>query len=234
MVGVLSLLSITGFVNSQRKDESSDRARAAADRVRPGLTRALGAKGLRFGDPVFLRIFKEERQLEIWVKEPRRKSYQLFRTYPIAAMSGKLGPKERQGDLQAPEGFYFVPRSKMNPKSNFHLSFDIGYPNKFDRAHRRDGDFIMVHGNRVSIGCFAMTDKRIEEIYTLCDAALTGGQRFFRVHAFPFRMTEDRMKQAGTEGWGSFWNNLKEGYDAFEETRVPPNVTVQGKRYRFK
>ena len=122
----------------------------------------------------------------------------------------------------------------MNPHSNFHLSFNLGYPNEFDRAHGRDGTFIMVHGNRVSIGCFAMTDKKIEEIYTLCDAAHASGQKFFRVHSFPFRMTEARMKEAVLDGWWSFWKNLKQGYDVFEESRVPPNVTVEGKRYRFE
>jgi murein L,D-transpeptidase YafK len=225
---------IAGVVSSQRKDEDSNRARAAANRVRGTLTRALEKNDLRFGDPVFIRIFKEERELELWVREPRKKSFQLFRTYRIAAMSGKLGPKVSQGDLQAPEGFYYVAPGAMNPQSNFHLSFNIGYPNKFDRAHGRDGTFIMVHGNRVSIGCFAMTDKKIEEIYTLCDAAHASGQKFFRVHSFPFRMTEARMKAAVLEGWWSFWKNLKQGYDAFEESRVPPNVTVEGKRYRFE
>lgn len=228
---LLFLILIVGIVSSQRKDDDPDRARAAAKRVRGKLTRALEKDGLRFGDPVFIRIIKEERALELWIKEPEKKTFQLFRTYRIAAMSGKLGPKVKQGDLQAPEGFYYVPPAAMNPQSNFHLSFNLGYPNEFDRAHGRDGDFLMVHGNRVSIGCFAMTDKKIEEIYTLCDAALQKGQRFFRVHSFPFRMTEARMEEAVLDGWHSFWKNLKQGYDAFEKSKIPPNVTVDGKRY---
>ena len=233
-LGILLFMLIAGVVSSQRQDEDSNRARAAANRVRGKLTRALEKNGLRFGDPVFIRIFKEERELELWVREPRKKSFRLFRTYRIAAMSGKLGPKVSEGDLQAPEGFYYVAHGAMNPHSNFHLSFNLGYPNEFDRAHGRDGTFIMVHGNRVSIGCFAMTDKKIEEIYTLCDAAHASGQKFFRVHSFPFRMTEARMKEAVLDGWWSFWKNLKQGYDVFEESRVPPNVTVEGKRYRFE
>lgn len=228
---------MTSALVSQRTQKTvaaaatSDRAKEAAERVTPALSRQLAAKGLKFGDPVFIRIFKETRELEVWVKEPKKKSYALFRTYRIAAMSGKLGPKEKRGDLQAPEGFYFVSRQSMNPRSNFHLSFNIGYPNAFDQAHGRDGSFIMVHGNRVSIGCFAMTDRMVEEIYTLCDAALKNGQKFFRVHSFPFRMTVDRMRKARLNQWHSFWLNLKQGYDAFEKGKVPPNVTVKNKTY---
>jgi len=220
-------------VTSQRKDADPARARNAATRVGPNLTRNLEAVGLKFGDPVFIRIFKEERELEFWVQVPGRKSYKLFRTYRIAAMSGVLGPKLKEADRQAPEGFYFVSPANMNPNSRFHLSFNIGYPNEYDRAHARDGSFIMVHGNRVSIGCFAMTDKRIEQIYTLCDAALNKGQPFFRVHVFPFRMTADRMAKAKGNEWQNFWQNLKVGYDLFERTKVPPNVTVKDKRYLF-
>ena len=233
-IGALILILVTGLVSSQRTDQDPNRARATADRVRGKLTGDLEKKGLKFGDPVFIRIFKEERKLELWVKEPGKNTFKKFRTYRIAAMSGKLGPKVREGDLQAPEGFYYAPPSKMNPMSQFHLSFNIGYPNEFDRAHGRDGTFIMVHGNRVSIGCFAMTDKKIEEIYTLCDAALTKGQKFFRVHCFPFRMTAQRMEQAKLEGWWDFWKNLKDGYDAFENTKVPPRVVVKEKRYVFE
>ena len=123
----------------------------------------------------------------------------------------------------------------MNPQSSYHLSFNLGYPNAFDRAHGRTGSFLMVHGNRVSIGCFAMTDARIEEIYTLADAALRNGQPYFRVHCFPFRMTAKRLMNLTKheEKWRSFWQNLKEGYDHFEQTRLPPNVTVKDKHYHF-
>lgn len=224
---------LIGPVSSEPKLPSSARARAAAERVRGKLTRALENKGLRFGDPVFIRILKEEGELELWVKKPARKTYKLFRTYNVAAMSGKLGPKERQGDLQAPEGFYYVPPAQMNPNSNFHLSFNLGYPNEYDQAYGRTGAHLMIHGNRVSIGCFAMTDKKIEEIYTLCHAALAKGQKFFRVHSFPFRMTEDRLAAAKLNHWWRFWKNLKQGYDLFEKSKVPPNVRVAEKRYVF-
>ena len=189
------------------------------------------AKGLRWGAPVFIRIFKEEKELELWVDDG--KVFKHFKTWPICKYSGKLGPKLKEGDQQAPEGFYFVPRSRMNPRSRFHLSFNLGYPNTYDRAHKRTGSALMVHGNCVSIGCYAMTNARIEEIYTLCDAALKGGQRFFRVHIFPFRMTEANMKRHAQSKWIEEWYNLKQGYDWFEKSKRPPNVTVSVRRYLF-
>lgn len=210
------------------------RAAAAEARVRPALERDLKAAGLEFGAPVFIRAFKEERLLELFVQNRRSGKFELFRSYRIAAASGKPGPKLAEGDLQVPEGFYFVPPSAMKPESQYHLAFNIGYPNAYDRHHGRTGSLIMVHGNRVSIGCLAMTDEKIEEIHTLCAAAHAGGQRYFRVHIFPFRISEERMNRAAGSEWEAFWKNLKQGYDAFEKTRIPPEVVVQDGRYDFQ
>lgn len=212
----------------------SKRAADAAQRVRPRLTAEMRGKGIAIGNAVYIRLFKESREMEVWVEHSESKKFVLFKTYKVAAMSGQLGPKQKEGDSQAPEGFYYVNRGRMNPQSRFHLAFNMGYPNSYDRAYRRTGSALMVHGNRVSIGCFAMTDYYVEEIYTLCDAALKKGQPFFRVHSFPFRMGEQRMKKAEGSVWYGFWENLKQGYDAFEKTRVPPNVSVSNKRYLFK
>ncbi len=209
------------------------RAAAAETRVRPALERDLNKAGLEFGAPVFIRAFKEEQALELFVQNRQSGKFELFRSYRIAAASGKLGPKLAEGDLQVPEGFYFVPPSAMKPESQYHLSFNIGYPNAYDRHHGRTGSLIMVHGNRISIGCLAMTDEKIEEIYTLCAAAHAGGQRFFRVHLFPFRMTEERMKRAAGSEWEAFWKNLNEGYVAFEKIRIPPDIGVRDGRYEF-
>ena len=211
-----------------------ERAKAAARRVRPELEKALAAKGLRFGDPVFLRAFKEEGQVELWVRNRDTKKYEHFRTWEVAAQSGKPGPKLAEGDGQVPEGFYHVPPSAMKPDSVFHLAFNIGYPNAYDRHHGRTGTFIMIHGNCVSIGCLAMTDPKIEEIYTLCDAALKNGQPYFRVNLFPFRMTPERMAREKGSEWFDFWTNLKEGYDHFERGHVPPDAGVKDGRYVFK
>jgi murein L,D-transpeptidase YafK len=211
-----------------------ERAKAAAARVRPALEKALAAKGLHFGDPVFLRAFKEEGQVELWVRKRAMKKYEHFRTWDVAAQSGKPGPKLAEGDSQVPEGFYFVPPSAMKPDSTFHLAFNIGYPNDYDQHHGRTGTFIMIHGNRVSIGCLAMTDLKIEEIYTLCDAALKNGQPYFRVNLFPFRMTPERLSREKDSEWYDFWTNLKQGYDFFERSHVPPEVEVVEGRYVFK
>lgn len=185
----------------------------------------------KVGAPVFIRIFKEERELELWLKDGE--IFRLYETYPVAGMSGDLGPKLAEGDRQAPEGFYYVTPGQMNPDSAYHLAFNIGFPNSFDRSHGRTGSFIMVHGSNVSVGCFAMTDEKIEEIYTLCDAAHQAGQPFFRVHIFPFRMTAERMSEAEGHEWFSFWKNLQTGYDRFEAERVPPNVEVRNSTYIF-
>ncbi len=210
------------------------RAAAAAARVTPGLDGDLAAAGWRVGDPVFIRAFKEEGQLELWIRHGATGVFGRFRTYPIVAASGRLGPKLAEGDQQVPEGFYTVPPAGMNPESRFHLAFNIGYPNGYDLAHHRTGSAIMVHGGRKSIGCLAMTDEKMEEIYTLCAAAHAHGQAFFRIHLFPFRMTAARMAKAVGDPNEEFWNHLKEGYDAFESSHVPPEVDVFGGRYRVQ
>ena len=192
----------------------------------------MAKRRLRFGSPVFIRIFKQSKELEVWVKRGRR--FELFKTYPIHYFSGALGPKLKEGDRQAPEGFYYVPPSRLNPNSRFHLSFNLGYPNAYDRAQGRTGSALMVHGSTVSIGCFAMTDPLIEEIYTVVEAALKGGQSFVRVHIFPFRMTNENLSKQRSSMWFAFWSNLKEGHDHFEEHGTPPDVNVRSGRYAFR
>lgn len=219
----LAALMLASVSSSATLDGHS--ARAAHTRI----DGALANRGLSFGSPIYVRIFKEESQLEVWLQHGTK--YELFKTYPICAESGGLGPKEREGDAQSPEGFYSVTPSKLNPNSNYHLSFDIGYPNAYDRSLGRTGSFIMVHGNCVSIGCFAMTDPGIEEIYLLAQAAFARGQRAFAVHVFPFRMTAEKTREHASSKWAPFWSELKAGYDAFEVNHVPPDVQVNDGHY---
>jgi len=197
----------------------------------PELKKQLSEKEINLGSPIFIRIFKASSELEVWIKEGEE--FQLLKTYPICYFSGELGPKLKEGDKQSPEGFYAVSARQMNPNSSYHLAFNIGFPNKFDRAHHRTGSYLMVHGSCVSIGCYAVTDKGIEEIYLFADAALNNGQSFFRVHIFPFRMNESNMHKYRHSKWNDFWKNLKEGYDFFETFKRPPNVEVINKRYVF-
>jgi len=208
----------------------NNRAQAAAARVQPTLETDLRKRGLEFGSAVFVRIFKREKELEVWV-EGNGGRFVLFRTYPICTYSGALGPKQRQGDNQAPEGFYRVAARQLNPQSRFHLAFNLGYPNAYDRAHSRTGDFLMVHGSCVSIGCYAMGDDGIEQIYTLAAAALENGQPVFEVHAFPFRLEQDALDEEQGSPWHAFWVELKPAYDAFEQSHKPPRVSVDGLRY---
>ncbi len=210
----------------------SERSQGIIARKTPTLHHDFSQASLTLGAPIFIRIFKESHELELWVKQER--DFVLFKSYPIAYFSGTLGPKLREGDEQAPEGFYYVAPSRMNPKSKFHLSFNIGYPNLYDHTHQRTGSAIMVHGNTVSIGCFAMTDPLIEEIYTIADHALNAGQHFFRVHIFPFRMTKENMARYAQSPHFAFWKNLQEGYMFFEQKHRPPNVIVDHNQYVFE
>lgn len=203
-------------------------------RVAPRLNQELIALRASLGSPLFIRLFKESRELELWIQPQGAGRFILLRKYDTVLFSGKLGPKIFEGDGQAPEGFYQVGSNALNPLSGRHLAFDIGFPNSFDCSQGRTGSFIMVHGGRDSAGCFAVTDMVIEEIYLVAESALRKGQHSFSVHIFPFRMTEERMRAATGSEWLPFWENLREGYLRFERTHVPPEVRVKDKQYEFE
>lgn len=190
----------------------------------------LGKKGMTAEAPIHIRIFKEESELEVWKQRPDGRFYH-FKSYPICNWSGELGPKIKQGDKQAPEGFYSVSAGQLNPKSSYYLAFNLGFPNAYDRSLNRTGDFVMVHGQCRSAGCYAMTDALMEEIYALGRDALKSGQKTIPVHAFPFRMTDSNMARHGTSPHVPFWRTLKEGYDHFETTRLPAEVAVCERKY---
>jgi murein L,D-transpeptidase YafK len=189
-------------------------------------------KDMTTESPILVRIFKQEAELEVW-KQDRSGKYALLKIYPICRWSGELGPKIRQGDRQAPEGFYAITPGQMNPNSSYHLSFNIGYPNAFDRAHERTGSALMVHGDCLSAGCYAMTDEQMSEIFGLAREAFAGGQPSFQVQALPFRMNALNMARHRNNPNMPFWKNLKQGYDYFELTRQQPKVDVCEKRYVF-
>jgi murein L,D-transpeptidase YafK len=182
--------------------------------------------------PILVRIFKEEAEMELW-KKNRDGQYALLNTYPICRWSGDLGPKKKEGDRQAPEGFYTITPAQMNPNSNYYLAFNTGYPNAYDRAWGRTGSELMVHGDCSSRGCYAMTDEQIQEIYALARESFFGGQKEFQFEAFPFRMTALNMARHRNNPNFAFWKMLKEGYDDFEATRQEPQVAVCEKRYVF-
>jgi murein L,D-transpeptidase YafK len=190
------------------------------------------SKGMTRTSPVMARIFKEEGKLEIW-KQKTNGRYDIIASYDICKWSGKLGPKYIEGDRQAPEGFYTVRPAQMNPNSSYHLAFNMGYPNAYDRANGRSGQHLMVHGACSSSGCYSMTNEQIEEIYAFGRDAFRGGQTEFQIQAFPFRMTAANMARYRNDPNFEFWTMLKEGYDQFEVTKVPPKVDVCEKRYVF-
>lgn len=211
---------------------SSARSLKSIAKVETNLIDQLKQKNLKYGSAIFIRIFKQPGVLELWIESDDGK-FKKFKDYDICTFSGELGPKLKEGDNQSPEGFYFVNASRLNPWSRFHLSFNLGYPNEYDRHHGRTGSALMVHGNCVSIGCYAMTDEYINEIYALASAALASGQPFFRVHSFPFNLDDKSLAEHRDSKWHSFWTNLKQGNDYFIENGTPPNVSVEGGNYTF-
>ena len=193
------------------------------------LNQRLEDTSTKIGDAVFIRIFKKESLMEVWINSEGE--YKHLKDYNICAYSGSLGPKLKEGDRQSPEGFYRVKKYNLNPNSKFHLSFNLGYPNKYDRMYGRTGSYLMIHGNCVSIGCYAMTNEKIEEIYNLVESGLEQGQKYVPVHIYPFRMTDENMALHQENRWYDFWTNLKEGYDYFEIEHTPPSIKVKNRQY---
>ena len=189
-------------------------------------------KDMETQSPMLVRLFKQEAELEVW-KQARSGQYTLLKTYPICRWSGDLGPKVKEGDRQAPEGFYTITPAQMNPQSQYYLSFNMGYPNAFDKALGRTGSQLMVHGDCSSRGCYAMTDEQISEIYALGRESFFGGQRAFQVQAYPFRMTPQNMAKYRDNPNMPFWRMIKQGYDHFEVTKQEPKVDFCEKRYVF-
>jgi murein L,D-transpeptidase YafK len=199
----------------------------------PSATMALmSTKGMSKDDPILVRAYKKESELEVWKRGSNGK-YALLKTYPICRWSGQLGPKTREGDRQVPEGFYTVTPAQMNPNSAYYLSFDTGYPNALDRSFGRNGGDIMVHGACSSRGCFAMTDQNIAEIYSIAREAFASGQRAFQFQSYPFRMTPKNLARHRLDPNIAFWKNLKEGSDYFDVTKDEPRIVVAGGRYQF-
>ena len=183
--------------------------------------------------PILMRVFKAEGKLEVWKRTRKDERFALLKTYEICRWSGDLGPKRKEGDRQAPEGFYPITPPQLNPRSSYFLAFDTGYPNSFDRALDRTGSNLMVHGDCSSRGCFAMTDKQMQEIFALARDAFDGGQQAFQMQILPFRMTPANMHRFRNNENIAFWRMIKEGSDHFEATLREPNVQVCGKRYVF-
>ena len=180
---------------------------------------------------IYLQAFKHERVIAIWVKNKAEKKYQLLGEMPFCAGSGKLGPKNQQGDKQIPEGFYFIDR--FHPESKYYLSLGLNYPNAADKARSKAanlGGDIFIHGKCLSLGCIAITDEGIKELYVLTVEAHQNGQREIPVHIFPAKLTQENMAELELMTRNNpehlkFWRELRTGYDYFALHRIPPEIT---------
>ncbi|THD45113.1 MAG: murein L,D-transpeptidase [Bradyrhizobium sp.] len=226
-------LAAGGLLAGCNSDEISLASNAKANQpVSPKLVAEMVAKDMDLQSPILVRLFKQEAELEVW-KQDRSGRFALLKTYPICRWSGDLGPKVREGDRQAPEGFYAISPAQMNPQSAYYLSFNTGYPNAYDRSLGHTGSELMVHGDCSSRGCYAMTDEQIAEIYSLGRESFFGGQKSFQFQAYPFRMTPLNMAKHRNNPNMPFWKMIKEGYDHFEVTRQEPKVDFCEKKYVF-
>lgn len=214
--------------NGEQLSPSSKANRPIPDK----LLADIESKNMDKGSPMLVRLFKQEAELEVW-KQDRNGRFALLKTYPICRWSGDLGPKVKEGDRQAPEGFYSITPAQMNPTSAYYLSFNMGYPNAYDKAWGRSGSQLMVHGDCSSRGCYAMTDEQISEIYALGRESFFGGQNAFQVQAYPFRMTPQNMARHRNNPNMPFWKMIKEGNDHFEVTKQEPKVDFCERKYVF-
>ena len=228
----LAAVLTAGAVLSSCQDSDGLRSGRAYKPIPVETLALMSEKGMTKHSPILLRAFKKEAELEIW-KMKADGQYALLKTYPMCRWSGQLGPKRREGDRQVPEGFYAITPARMNPNSAYYLSFDVGYPNAFDRAHGGTGSLIMVHGACSSAGCFSMTDEQIAEIYAVAREAFGGGQPAIQMQSMPFRMTPENLAKHRFDPNMKFWHQIKEGSDHFEVTHREPQVAVCGNRYVF-
>lgn len=226
---IFSLL--INIVYAQSIPESA-RSKEAIKKHETTLKEELLNKGCKSNPALFIRIFKEEDAFEVWAKDTNQ-NFILFKTYKICYFSGGLGTKTKKGDGKSPEGFYQLMAGQMNPSSNYHLSINTGYPNALEKAKGYTGSAIMIHGDCVSIGCYAMRDKNIEEIWTLLYLSFKGN-KIVPCHIFPFRLSDEKLNKKKDSEWHTFWCNLKEGYDYFEKNNKVPSVHVCNKKYCFK
>jgi len=211
---------------------SSARSRKAIDKWDSILNLRFAEKNLSLGSEVFFRIFKRTEELEVWVKQDS--VFQLFKTYAICDYSGGLGTKKREGDRKSPEGFYQIKPAQLHPTSRFHLAFNIGYPNQLERSLGYTGSAIMIHGNCVSVGCYAMTNKYIEELWTIAVRAFENGQPSIPLHIFPFHLTDGKLNRQKNADDFNLWKDMQAGYAYFEKYKLPPVIVVDDRHYTLQ
>jgi murein L,D-transpeptidase YafK len=233
LITSVALAATGALMAGCNSDEISLAANSKANQpVPPKLIAAMTEKDMDLQSPILIRLFKQDAELEVW-KQNRSGKFEILKTYPICRWSGDLGPKVREGDRQAPEGFYAITPGLMNPQSAYYLSFNTGYPNAYDAALGHTGSQLMVHGDCSSRGCYAMTDEQIAEIYALGRESFFGGQKSFQFQAYPFRMTAANFAKHRNNPNMAFWKMIKEGNDHFEVSHQEPKVDFCEKKYVF-
>ena len=225
-------VSLSAMLAGCQGDQVAGGSGRALSPISPATVALMSQNDTSPAAPVLIRTYKKEAEFEIW-KMRSDGHYALLKTYPMCRWSGQLGPKTREGDRQVPEGFYPITPGQMNPNSNYYLSFNVGYPNAYDRAFGRSGGTIMVHGACSSAGCFSMTDAQIAEIYAIAREAFNGGQREIQMQSYPFHMTAENLARHRLDPNIAFWKQLKNGSDHFEVTKTEPKVGVCDKHYVF-
>ena len=224
----MALLALAGCSDIVPRNSSLK----AVQPLKQSVVNRLAEMGATRGSAMLIRIFKQTNEFEVW-KQTKTGAFKLYKSYAICAWSGVLGPKVREGDKQAPEGFYNITPAQMNPNSNYYLSFNTGFPNKFDRVWGRTGANLMVHGDCSSAGCYSMTDESVAEIYALARESFNGGNPVVQMQIYPFRMTPQNLALVADNPNLPFWMDIKEGYDRFELSKTPPSWDVCEKKYVF-
>ncbi len=221
----------TSFVEAQKGMSKSS---SAFSHFEDTLQKQFEAKKLTWPPQyVYVRSFKFDKQLEVWVKGDKKEQYKLFKSYKVCMQSGSIGPKRFEGDFQVPEGFYHI--NEFNPNSNYHLSLGINYPNASDKIlsdAEKPGSAIYIHGNCVSTGCLAITDKSIEELYVLTSYAKDAGQEFIPVHIYPVKYNQKKSDEYLQEAVKAnpnlekFSASIKQVFDYFEAKKNLPIILV--------
>jgi murein L,D-transpeptidase YafK len=225
---ILNFGAITVFSQSfKQKQLNFERVKDAFENKWPELEHLIKSKGFNAKKfRIFIRVFKEEQKTEIWISKNTRSKFELLKTYQIARSSGILGPKRAEGDLQVPEGFYYIDR--FNPLSSYYLSLGINYPNESDKilGKEKPGSDIFIHGSDVTVGCVPLTDDKIKEVYALAVQARNCGQEKIEVHIFPFEMSEKKLEARKYDNNYIFWKSIQPGFLHFENEKDLPEVIV--------
>lgn len=227
-----NMASSSNMKPTRQMADSSDRAEAALREKRQYLVEELAKINVEWETAlIYLRAFKAEKVLEVWARNDGETGFRKLLEYEFCATSGRLGPKRKQGDYQTPEGLYYIDR--FNPRSKFHLSLGVDYPNQSDRQRGNQaapGGDIFIHGNCVTIGCIPITDDKIKELYVLAAQVKQNGQDRIRVDMFPMKMTEDNMEilERLDPDLLPFWQEIQPFYEAFERNREVPRFSING------